>query len=250
MTITIGSFSTNALTVQPFGYDGDARYGLTARQFEVGGLLTAAQWQALISVYNTWRDNRIADQDTLASKAVGSTVSLSITATNGLSVTSLACWFTEAPQGTQAGNYVDARVVLVDAAQALATLLREEERRKEREEEAETPDLGTLAVGSAVVTLTAPMETRQDGPQVALTATGNSYVTGALKAHKIRNVRGRITTGTPDQILSWFDTTIATEPAVGVWFPISAPIFTAEAKIVSGAKVTQYSVELTQLQIL
>jgi hypothetical protein len=138
---------------------------------------------------------------------------------------------------------------LVDAAQALAVLLRQKE--KERQGgEALTPSLGTVTLGSAVVTLTKPMETRQDGPQVALTATGVSYVTGALTAHKVRQIEGYISSGTYDNLLSWYDSTIAAVPASTSWFPISAPTATAEVIISGGAKSTRYNVSLTALQII
>jgi hypothetical protein len=249
MTITIGTFSTNALTAQPFGYEGEARTGLTARTFRVSGLLTAAQWQALVTEYNTWRNLRIADEDTLSSGTVGSTVALSITSTNGLSVTSLACWFTEPPSGEQAGLYVSATATLVDAAQALAVLLRSQEKQREQNE-ATTPNLGTLTFGSAVITLTAPADTRQDGPSVALTATGVSYVTGPLKSHKIRNVEGYISSGTYANLLSWYDTTITSVPATGAWFPINPPTATAEVIIDGGVKSTRYNVTMTVLEII
>lgn len=249
MTVTIGSFTTNALLAQPFGYEGDARDGLTARTFRINGLLTPAEWQALVSEYNSWRNTRITDADTLSSGTVGTTVSLSITSTNGLSVTSLTCWFTEPPTGEQAGVYVSATVTLVDAAQALAVLLRSKEKERQSSE-ALTPNLGTVTLGSAVVTLTKPMETRQDGPSVALTATGVSYVTGPLAAHKVRQIEGYISSGTYSDLLSWYDTTIAAVPAATSWFPISAPTATAEVIISGGAKSTRYNVSLTALQIL
>lgn len=249
MTITIGSFSCNALTAQPFGYEGEARTGLTARTFRVAGLLTPTQWQALVSEYDSWRNTRITDQDTLLSGTVGTTVGLSITSTNGLSVTGLACWFAEPPSGEQTGAYVSASAVLVDAAQALAVLLRGQERQRQNSEAA-IPSLGTVTLGSAVVTLTKPMETRQDGPTVAMTATGTSYVTGPLAAHKVRQIEGYISSGTYADLLSWYDTTIAAVPAVTSWFPITAPTATAEVIISGGAKSTRYSVALTALQIL
>lgn len=249
MTITIGSFSTNALTAQPFGYEGDARTGLTARTFRINGLLTSSQWQALISEYNTWRGTRITDADTLSSASVGTTVSLSITSTNGLSVSSLACWFTEPPSGEQAGAYVSANATLVDAAQALAVLLREQEKSRQGTE-ATVPSLGTVTLGSCTVTLTKPMETRQDGPSVALTATGVSYVTGALAAHKVRQIEGYISSGTYSDLLSWYDTTIAAVPSSTSWFPISPPSASAEVIISGGAKSTRYTVSLTALQII
>ena len=253
MTITIGAFTCQTLTAQPFGYEGEARSGLTSRTFQISGLLTPAQWQSLVSVYNTWRDTRITDADTLSSAAVGTTVALTINA-NGLSVTALACWFAEAPTGEQAGAYINASLTLVDSAQALAVLLREQEK-SHQNTEANTPSLGTItftrAAGvSPIVTLTAPMDTRQDGPTVALTATGTSYITGPLVAHKIRNVEGYLSTGSFDNLLSWYDETIAAVPAATSYFPITAPSATAEVIISGGAKSTRYNVTITVLQIL
>ena len=248
MTVTIGAFSTNRLLAQPFGYEGEARTGLTARSFLVSGLLTPTEWQNLVSVYNTWRDLRITDADTLESGTVGSTVSLTITSTNGLSVSGLACWFTEPPSADQAGTYISASATLVDAAQALEVLLREREKNDSTTND--LPNLGTVTLGSAVVTLTRPMDTRQDGPNVALTATGVSYVTGPLAAHQVRQIEGYISTGTPADVLSWYDTTIAAVPAATSWFPVSAPEFTAEVVVESGVKGTRYSVTLRALQII
>jgi hypothetical protein len=241
------------LTAQPFGYEGDARTGLTARTFQISGLLTPTQWQSLVSVYNTWRDTRITDADTLSSASVGTTVALTVNA-NGLSVTALACWFADAPTGEQAGAYINTSLTLVDSAQALAVLLREQEKSRQGTE-ATTPSLGTItftrAAGtSPIVTLTAPMDTRQDGPTVALTATGTSYVTGPLVAHKIRNVEGYLSTGSFDNLLSWYDETIAAVPAATSYFPITAPSATAEVIISGGAKSTRYNVTITVLQIL
>jgi hypothetical protein len=253
MTITIGAFTCQTLTAQPFGYEGDARTGLTARTFQISGLLTPTQWQSLVSVYNTWRDTRITDADTLSSASVGTTVALTVNA-NGLSVTALACWFADAPTGEQAGAYINASLTLVDSAQALAVLLREQEKSRQGTE-ALVPSLGTItftrAAGtSPIVTLTAPMDTRQDGPTVALTATGVSYVTGPLVAHKIRNVEGYLSTGSFDNLLAWYDETIAAVPAAASYFPISAPTATAEVIISGGAKSTRYNVTLTVLQII
>ena len=253
MTITIGSFTCSLLTVQPFGYEGEARTGLTARTFQISGLLTPTQWQALVNEYNTWRNLRIADQDTLLSATVGTTVNLTANA-NGLSVTSLACWFVDPPRGDQTGAYISASVTLVDANQALAVLLREQEKSRQRSE-ALIPSLGTVTLTrtsgtSPVITLTRPIDTRQDGPGVALTATGVSYVTGPLVAHKIRQIEGYLTTGTFENVLSWFDETIAAIPLSDSWFPISPPTATAEVIISGGVKSTRFTVQLTALQII
>jgi hypothetical protein len=248
MTITIGAFTCSYLTAQPFGYEGEARSGLTARTFQISGLLTPTQWQSLVSVYNTWRDSRLTDQDTALSGVVGTTIALTASA-NGVSVSALPCWFAEPPSGEQTGAYISASVTLVDAAQALAVLLREQEKSRQSSE-ATLPSLGTVTLGSAVVTLTKPMDTRQDGPNVALTATGTSYVTGPLTSHKVRQIEGYITTGTFDNLLSWYDTTIAAVPAASSYFPVTAPTATAEVIISGGVKSTRYTVQLTVLQII
>lgn len=249
MTITIGTFSCNTLTAQPFGYEGEARRGLTARQFRLAGLLTPEQWQALISEYNTWRGSRISDADTLSSASVGTTVSLTISSTNGLSVSSLACWFTEPPSGEQVGAYISASATLVDAAQALAVLLSDLEKNRQNSE-ALVPSFGTVTLGNCVVTLTRPMETREGGPSVALSATGTSYITGPLAAHKVRQIEGYISSGTYQDLLDWYDDTVAVVPLSDSWFPTSPPSATAEVIIASGVKSTRYSVTLTALQIL
>lgn len=249
MTVTIGSFSCSALAAQPLGYEGEARTGLTARTIRLSGLLTPSQWSLLISVYNTWRNSRITDADTFSSGTVGTTVSVSVGNVNGISITALACWFTEAPAGEQVGAYVQASATLVDANEALAVLLRSREKSRQ-ESDAGIPTFGTVTLGSAVVTLTKPLDSRQDGPTVALTATGVSYITGALVAHKIRQIEGIITTGTYADVLSWYDTTIASVPASSSWFPVSAPTATAEVIITGGAKATRWTVQLTALQII
>jgi hypothetical protein len=407
MTITIGSFSSNRLILpaQPFGYEGEPRQGLTARTFRLTGLLTPAEWSSLLSVYDTWRNTRITDDDTLLTKAVGTTVSVTISAANTVSVTGLACWFTEAPEGEQAGVYVNTTVRLVDAAQAVAVLLREQELAKQRqqaqdedvdcaliaarlqrqkdetdceiaalqgglsndfavqeltkaelsavsrqtayvadtaaveaikaadlnvqliERQAEAaavptyaqdlaaadleieaaqaqgradayaadtanlevlrtaeidvellqyaaqvaawssgtrlddlrdaralqavydkyigedlPDLGTITLGGATIKLLRPADTRSDGPQVALTAAGTSYITGPLTAHETRQIEGTLTSGSYASLLTWYDSTINAVPSAGTWFPTVAPTATAEPFLIEGAKATRYTV--------
>jgi hypothetical protein len=244
--VTIGAFTADLLTAQPFGYEGEARTGLTARTFKVSGLLTASEWTTLVGVYNTWRATRLTDADSFKSASVGTTVSLTIDSVNGLSVSGLACWFSDAPNGEPAGAYTQASVTLVDAAQALAVLLREKEKAQDRE----LPSLGTITLGSATITLTRQPLTRRDGPQVALTAGGTSYITGALAAHKIRQVEGYISGGTYDDLLSWYDSAIASIPAANAWFPVSEPTATAEIVVSGGAKTTRYNVSLSLLQVI
>lgn len=249
MTITIGAFSTNRLTAQPFGYEGEARRGLTARTFTMSGLLTPAEWQTLVAEYNSWRSTRIQDADTLQSGVVGTTIGVTITSTNNLSVTGLACWFADPPSGEQTGRYVSATVVMVDAAQALQVLLREEEKSRQNSE-ALRPSLGTLTLGNVTVTLTKPMETFQDGPQVSLTASGKTLITGALKAHKVRQVEGYISNGVYSDLLAWYQSTTSGQPGAGTWFPIQPPTASAEVIISGGVKSTRYTVQLALVEVI
>jgi hypothetical protein len=257
MTVTIGAFSCNLLTVQPFGYEGEARSGLTARTFVISGLLTPAQWQSLLSVYNTWRDTRITDADTLSSGVVGTTIALTANA-NGVSVTSLACWFTEPPSGEQTGAYISGSVTLVDAAQALAVLLREQEKSRQSSESTTpsfgswyivtgTPDkivpsLGVGETAAATIVLTADPVTYQDGPTLGLTTTGAHVLQGPLTATKVRRIQGTTSSASWTVIQTWYEEVVASIPSVNSYFPISPPTATAEIIISAGAKSTRYTV--------
>ena len=248
MTVSIGAFTCSTLLAQPFGYEVTAvQDGLTARRWLVSGLLTTAQWSSLLSVYNTWRDARLLDADTLSSATVGTTVSLTASA-NGLSWSGIGCWFTSAPTGEQAGVYISASCELVDATQALAVLLRETEKQRQRSE-ALTPSLGTVALGTATLTLLAPMETYQDTPQLQLTAAGGHYVSGPLTATRVRRIQGTTTSAGWTNVRSWYETSVAAVPALGAWYPISAPSATAEVIINAGVKETRYTVTVDVAEV-
>lgn len=246
--LTIGTAVFPTLTAQPFGYEeSSTRDGRTAQQWAITGLLTPSEWLTLVNAYQAWRDLRIEDEDTLISLEVGTTISFSGKGPGNQTWTNV-CWFTSAPAAESAGRYLAVSVTLIDANEALQVFL------KEQEIVENLPDFGTLSYGSGesavVVTLTAEPYARQDGPQVALSATGTSYLTGPLKAHKIRNVEGYISTGTFASLLSWYDATILNSPQSNAWFPITPPTATAEVIITGGVKATRYNVTMTELQIL
>lgn len=249
MSLSIGAFTTSKLIAQPFGYDETStRDGLTARKWTVSGLLSSAEWQSLLSVYNTWRDARLTDADTLSSAAVGTTVSLT-TSANGISWSGIACWFAAAPSGTQAGAYIQATCELVDAAQALAVLLRQEEKNRQRNEALASPNLGTVTLGSATLTLLAPMETYQDTPQLQLTASGTHVINGPLAATRVRRIQGTTDSSGWTAVRSWYETSVASVPSVGAWYPISAPAADAEVIISSGVKSTRYTVSVDVAEV-
>lgn len=248
MTLTLGDFSFNTLTAQPFGYaETDTQAGLTARKWRIAGLCTAAEWQDLLDVYDAWQSDRKEDEDSLKSGVIGTTVPLTVNA-NGITWTSVACWFLNAPSGEQAGPYISVNAEVVDAIQALEVLLYQEEKNKQRNE-ALLPDLGTVTVGTTVITLTKPMETYDNNPQVALTAAGSHYISGPLTASRIRDIEGTTDTQGWEDLLAWFEAIVQTTPSTGTWYPVSAPTADAEAIIDLGVKTTRFTVSLRLLQI-
>lgn len=249
MNITIGSFTADCLiTEQPFGYDGDARDGLTARKWTITGLLTKAQAAALIGVYDTWRNTRITDADTFSSAAVGTTVALTINS-GTVSVSALACWFTAAPTSRTIGNYESVAVTLVDAAQALAVELRTREKSRQATE-AERPSFGTQVLGSCTLTLISPPDTYQDGPNLELTPAGNHRVTGARVASKVKTLEGYTDASGWTALRTWYESTVAASPSAGALFPISPPTATAEVIVSGGVKTTRYTASVTVAEVI
>ena len=242
MTFTIGSFSCNFLTSQPLSYDGDARKGLTAPQFRLNGLLTPTEWQSLIGVYDTWRDARIQDPDSAKSNSIGTTVNFSGSA-NGITWSAIPCWFTDAPSGEQVGAYIQASVSLVDAAKSLEVLQKEPTLASDRY------TFGTFYLGTTPIELLKPPQTYQDTPTLSLTATGASYITGPLSATRILQIEGYTDAAGWDDILTWYETTIATTPATDDLFPIEPPSATAEGRIISGVRSDLYTVSVTLGQV-
>lgn len=242
MAITIGSFSFDTLTAQPFGYDEtDTRAGLTARKWAITGLVKPSEWLALLGVYDTWRNARIQDPDSLASGSVGTTISFSGTGAGGIVWTGVACWFSSAPTAEQSGAYLSISLELVDANEALTVLLRAQEK---SEEDEDLPDFGTITIGSTIVKLTKPADSYGDGPSLELTASGEHYITGPLVVYKIKDVEGTTDLTGWDNIRSWYESQIITTPSQGNYFPISLPTATAQRRVINGIKETVYTVSI------
>jgi hypothetical protein len=261
MTVTIGSFTCNLLTVQPFGYEGEARTGLTARTFQISGLLTPAQWQDLISEYDAWRDVRITDEPTKTSGVVGTTINLTANA-NGLSVTSLPCWFADPPSAVQTGAYISATVTLVDAAEALEVVLRNEEKAAE---EGDGPTLfyiykntsGGIATNSTlpsttgkswIVRVTEYVQRRDNTPSYGFTALGTTYVTGALVSHNTAVYTGYIVHGDASAMLTTYDTQIAQSLPANSLVLFQPPEFRYENIVTGGVRVVRYPVTFTIME--
>jgi hypothetical protein len=245
---TIGTAQFPTLTAQPFGYDEtDVRAGLTARKWVLQGLLKPSEWVALIAVYDGWRNTRINDPDTLVSGTVGTTIALTGKGAGSQTWTSIACWFAAAPSGEQAGNRIATTVELVDANQALAVILKQQESSKSEED---LPDFGTYTIGTTVLTLLKPVDAYASGPTLNLTTTGVHYIQGPLVVQNIKDIQGTTNVTGWNNVRSWYEDQIIAIPAVGSWFPITAPTATAVNKIVNGVKVTEYTVSIQLGKVL
>lgn len=241
MSITLGAFAFNRLNAQPFAYDeSDTRLGRTARKWTISGLATPSEWLDLLSVYDAWRDLRIEDEDTEISGVIGTTVTFSGSGPGGQAWTNVPCWFISAPTAEQSGAFLSINSEIIDATQALEVILKEAETTTTEE----TPDFGTITIGTTVVTLTKPVDGFVDGPQLELTATGTHYLSGALTATKIKDVEGTTNLTGWNNIRAWYETQISTVPLTNSYFPISAPTASAEIKTVNGVKTTVYTVSI------
>lgn len=247
-SVTIGGVSFSRLTAQTSGYDEvDTRRGFTAKRWSVTGLLTSAEWNSLLSVYDTWRNIKINEGDPVVNNSVGATVTITGTNVNGTNW-SATCWFSGAPQGDpdQAGTYISASVELVDAAQSLAVLIAS----GSTEAGGETPpDLGTITINGAVLVLKKPPDTFQSVPNMELTASGKSYISGPFKAVEVQDIEGETDQAGWNAIRSWFQTTIESTPAVDSWFPTSVPTASAERRVISGVPQTIYIVSLQRAKV-
>lgn len=250
MSISIGGFTFNRLTAQPFGYDEtDTRRGFTAKKWTVNGLVTPAEWVTLLGVYDTWRNARITEEDPLVSNEVGTTVNLSGTGAGNVTWNT-SCWFSSAPQGEQSGRYISISVELVDADQALAVLVASDASTGGGGGGDTPPDLGTINVGGAVLTLTKVPDTFQSVPSMELTGGGETYINGPRVPVEVQDIEGETNQAGWNLVRSWFSSTIQTTPQTGDWFPISVPTATAERRIVDGSPTNVYIVSIQRAKAL
>ena len=248
MTVTIGSTTFGRLTAQPFGYEGtDVKEGMSARQWQIQGLLTPSEWLSLVSTYNSWRDARIQDTPTSISLDVGTTILFSGNGPGGSSWTNIACWFSEAPAAAAAGKFLSVTVTVVDANEALTVILKENEAGNT---EATLPDFGTITIGSTTVVLTKPLDSYGPGPTMELTASGSHLITGPYVVYKIRDIEGTTNLTGWNNIRTWYEQQIVAKPLPGSWFPITVPAATAERKTINGVVTDVYTVTLQLGQVI
>lgn len=249
MTVTVGSFSFNKLTAQPLTYQGDdVPAGISAKSWAIEGILTPAEWIALINQYDNWRNAKIQENPAVDTNSVGTTVPLTVRGVGGQQWTNVACWFQDPPQGQQLGAYVAASFTLVDAAEALQVLKKQQKVTAEAEEDT-TPDLGNYTLGGVSLKLRKPPDGYTFNPTVEPTANGSHYISGPLNVTFVKNIEGETDQAGWTSIRSWYETIIQSTPAINTWFPFSPPEATAEGRVVNGSKTTVYTVSVTLVYI-
>ena len=239
MTVTVGGLSFGNLVAQPLEYDGEARFGRTAKAWRLQGLLTFAQWSLLQQTYQSWRDVRINDEDSRTSNSIGTTVTFSGNAA-GITWTNIPCWFIQAPSGESKGQYVQCDFTLVDANEALEAL------------QAETDDsftFGTFTYG-AVLKLRAPVETYAFLPQIQQTVSGKHYISGPNALTEAYAVEGETDSAGWNSVLTRYAQDVAGTPVDGQYFPTAPPAASAEARIENGVRSDIFVVSLSLIKII
>jgi hypothetical protein len=239
------SFTFPHLTAHPLGFDGDAQRGRTAETLTLTGLLRSAQANTLIGIYRAWRDAKLPEEAPERTGVVGATVAVTDSGP-GFNWSARPAWFRESPGVEQVGAYTRVTASLVDAAQALAVLLREQEESLEVEAGL---GLGTLSLGGAVVNLTVRPDSFDGLPQAPLSPAGAHVITGSLAVVETREVQGWVTAAHLPTLESWLKTTVATRPAVGTWFPVSWTQPVARARPNGGTLAVAYDVAFTVVKI-
>lgn len=241
------SFTFPNLTGHPYGFEeGDVRRGRAAEQLSPTGLLLPTEANSLAALYRAWNAARLPEGAPLRTGSLGAVVTVSGKGPGFDWTTPRSCWFTSAPQFDQRGAYVAVSCTVVDAAQALAIELRESE---EEAEQAQDLALGTITLGSAVITLTSPARSYQDLPQAALSPSGVHVITGPMGVTEVREIEGWVTVQGLTDLESWLVSVTAASPAVNAWFPTSYGKPQARLTADGGSVVTRYDVSLTLVKV-
>lgn len=239
------SFAFPNLTAHPLGFNGDAQRGRTVETLTFTGLLRTTEANTLLGIYRAWRDAKLPEEAPERTGVVGATVAATASGP-GFSWSNRPAWFLEGPATEQVGAYTRVTASLVDAAQALAVLLREQEESLEVEAGL---GLGTLTFGGAVVNLTARPDSFDGLPQAELSPAGAHVITGSLAVVETREVQGWVTAAHLATLESWLKTTVAARPTAGTWFPISWTQPVARARPNGGTLAVAYDVAFTVVKI-
>ena len=187
------------------------------------------------------------------SGVVGTTVLFSGTGPNSTTWTNIPVWYTEAPAGEQAGQYIRVTVALSDAAQHLAALQQAEADSGQADAD-DLPDLGTFVYGGTTITLTSPLNGYREGPTVELTAAQTHFISGAQVIEKLRILEGYFEEDAQPngltQINTQYETDLVATPTTGQYYPISPPSYTAEKRTNAGVDTVRYTVSMQFIEVI
>lgn len=257
VTLTFGgdTLELTRLQAQPFGYEGDSLEGLTYRTWQVTGHVLSEEWLQLLSIYESWRVQRMTETATRVSRSIGTTVGFS-GSSFGLDWMDVQCWFSEPPALDGDGfTWLSASFVLVDAQGYLDVQEREEEQEEEEESDADA-DNGTWDVTcessgeTTTVTLTKNPDGWAVGPQLDRTALGAVIVQGPLNAIRHKEIEGHTDESGWAVIRCWYETITARYPIRGEWYPENPPTMDREMIRQNGADVTRCNVSWTMWKVV
>ncbi|MBU6250972.1 MAG: hypothetical protein KGO47_07400 [Cyanobacteria bacterium REEB417] len=235
------------LTDHPYGYDeGEVRRGRAVRRWSLTGIIAREDAATLASLFEAWNAAKFLEDDPARTGVVGATVAFTGKAPGFNWSTPVPCWFSGAPSIQMAGIYCRVSATVVDAAAALAVILRQGE---EEAEQAAQLNLGTLTFGGAVVNLTARPDGFTDLPALSLTPSGGHMVTGPLQPTQTRRVQGWVTPANLTLLESWLSATAAVSPSTGAWFPVEWSEPVAQRRADGGTIGTYYDVSFTVAKI-
>lgn len=242
------SFTFPNLTAHPLTFDvTDATRGQVAEGLSFTGILSKTQANTFKGIWQAWRDAKLPEEAPSRTGVVGATVAVTASGP-GYAWSARPAWFNDAPS-FEATRGLSVRVTasLVDAAQALAVLLRGIE---EGEEEQEALNLGTLTFGGAVVNLTARPDNLEGLPRLELSPVGAHIITGPRVVVETREVQGWVTAAHLTALETWVKTTVPTSPATNDWYPNGNwTLPAARLKRNAGTVSTVYDVNFTVTKI-
>lgn len=240
----IFTYPNLSLTELPFGFeDSEVKRGRTAETLNLTGLLLKEDAETLIDFYRSWRDDKIEEEDPQKTGVVGATVSVSGDGI-GFEWVERLCWFSKAPELSDAGVFARVSISLVDAEQALEILVEENQ-----DSEEDGIDLGALTLGGAVITLTSYPNSYQGLPQLDRNPAGAHVISGSLSLEEIQEVEGWVSATDLTLLTTWLNTTVAATPAVNSWFPVSWSRPSAENRTIDGTVTLTYNVQLQLIKI-
>ena len=246
--LSVGSWSYDAglWTAYPATYaEKDTELGLVAEGLNVSVLCTTAEWAAIRSEFNTWRDARLLDPvyddiaDASIREVVGTTVTVSAK-TRGVEWSARECYFLAAPQAEDVGMYLQVTFDLVDATQWVYCYNREQEIGKSDE----VVYCGTFDLWGTTLNLRKPPESYQDMPTLSLSAGGRSYTTGPRVPTETRVLAGDTDKAGWDSIYAACKTQARAFPNTN-WFPVTPPNATVTKRVTAGIRNDLYTVTIT-----